>query len=216
MGLRCGCPAGAALPDIENMQCKESLGQVQKLLIQRTYKAAGEKNTIESPETKASWTTVLSAKDSTKVVVTPYVESPETEPGAKRTVGGGNASLGGIAKVIGREPTTFTSTLNEVPQRIIASLKKLQCEEISVAFVDEYGRIGMWADDPKEPTSYGMFPISGFFIGDKKLGGIENLDSNALEFSLFPNWSDNLVIVEPDDFNALDLANVEAGAGVGG
>lgn len=213
MGLQCGCPAGAALPDIENMQCKESLGQVQKLLIQRTYKTAGEKNTIESPETKASWTTLLSAKDGTKVIITPYVESPETEPGAKRTVGGGNASVGGIEKVIGREPTTFTSALNEVPQRIIAQLKKLQCEEISVAFIDEYGRIGMYADDPAEPTKYGMFPISGFFIGDKDLGGLENLDSNALEFSLFPNWSDNLVIVKPDDFNALDLVNAAAGVG---
>lgn len=209
MGLQCGCPAGAALPDIENVECKESLGQVQKLLIQRVYKTAGERNTVTEPGTKASWTTLLSAKDGTKVVVTPYVESPETEPGAKRTAGGGNASLGGIAKVIGREPTDFTSVLNEVPQHIIASLKKLSCEEIAVAFIDEYGRIGLAADDPKSPTNYSFFPISGFFIGDKKLGGIENLDNNALEFQLYPNWSDKLVIVKPDDFNALDLANVK-------
>lgn len=213
MGLSCDCPLGAALPDIPNMECKESLGQIQKILIQRLYKTAGERNTVTDPTTKASWTALLSAKDGTKVVVTPTVENPENTPGGKRTTGGGNASVGGIEKVIGREPTTFTGSLNEIPQTIASALKKLSCENIAVAFVDEFGRIAMYCDDPAKPTTYGMFPVAGFFIGDKKFGNLEDVDSNAIEFSLFPNWSDNLTIVTPSDFNALDLANVsEAGA----
>lgn len=211
MGLSCNCPLGTALPDIPNMECKESLGQIQKIIIQRLYKTAGERNTIADPTTKASWTTLLSAEDSTKVVVTPTVENPENTPGAKRTTGGGNASVGGIEKVIGREPTTFTGALNEIPQAIAAALKKLSCENIAVAFVDEFGRIAMYCDNPAKPTAYGMFPVAGFFIGDKKFGNLEDVDSNAIEFSLFPNWSDNLTIVTPTDFNALDLANTVAG-----
>lgn len=206
MGLQCGCPAGPALPNIETPACKESLGQIQKLIFQRTYgETEGQKNTIDDPETKATWTALLSASDSTKVVITPYVENPATEPGAKRTFGGGNATLGGIPKVLGVEPTSFTGIFYELPQYVIKEMKKLMCERISVAFVDEYGRIGMWADNPKTPASYGMFPIEGFFIGDKALGGIESPDSNAIEFSLMPHWSDNLVIIQPTDFNALDL-----------
>lgn len=213
MGLQCGCPVGPALPTIETPECKETLGQVQKILIQRVNKAAGEKNTIEDPTLKATWTALLSAEDSTKVVVTPFVENPATEPGAKRTFGGGNATLGGIPKVLGTDPTTFTGVFYELPQYIIKNLKSLMCERIAVAFIDEYGRIAMYADDPKEPTTYGMFPIEGFFVGDKSLGGVESLDSNAIEFSLMPNWSDNLVIVKPSDFNALDLEAPAAGVG---
>lgn len=206
MGLQCGCPAGPALPDIETPECKETLGQVQKLLIQRIYASAGKKNEITEPATKASWTPLFSAEDGTKVVITPYVENPTTEPGGKRTFGSGNAVLGGIPKVIGTDPTAFTSTLYELPQYVVKELKKLACEKIGVAFIDEYGRIAMQADDPKTPTKYSFFPVDGFFVGDKNLGGVEGVDGNALEFNLFPNWSDNLVIVTPSDFNALELA----------
>ena len=52
MGLNCGCPAGAHLADLEIPDCKESMGQVQKVLIQRVYKSTGVKNTIADPTKK--------------------------------------------------------------------------------------------------------------------------------------------------------------------
>lgn len=209
MGLNCGCPAGAALPSIENPQCKETLGQIQKLIFQRTYHS-GKLNTIADPTKKASWAPLLSAEDGTKVVVTPFVESPENEPGAKRTFGSGNQVLGGIPRTLGSEPTTFTGVFYALPQSIIKAMKQLQCEELSVAFIDEYGRIAMMADKPEGPTAYSGFSCHGLFIGDKKFGGLEAEDQNAIEFGLQPNWSDNLVIVKPEDFNGLDLDKVTA------
>ena len=46
MGLNCGCPAGAHLADLQIADCKESLGQIQKVIIQRRYGSAGVLNTI--------------------------------------------------------------------------------------------------------------------------------------------------------------------------
>ena len=59
-------------------------------------------------------------------------------------------------------------------------------------------------------------PIGKLFVGDKKLGGFEEPDSNTIEWSFFPNWSDKFYIIKREtlDFNPLtDWVNVaSAGA----
>ena len=107
----CKCPAGAALPNIPAITCPESFGQVQKVAFQRLTKDDGSKNSFTSEKAitaLASWTPLLSAADSTKIVVSPYIQAPTAEAGAARTFGGGNETLGGVEEIIGREPTPFT------------------------------------------------------------------------------------------------------------
>lgn len=205
MGLNCGCPAGAHLEDLMIPECKEAFGQIQKIAFQRVYKTAGELNAVTEPTTKASWATLFSAADGTKLVVSPYVQNPTTEPGAARTFGGGNQSLGGVEIIIGREPTTFSAVMYEESQAVIATMKKYMCENVGVYLIDEYGNIGCIVDKMDSPTKYMPIPIGKLFIGDKKLGGFEEPDSNTLEFSFYPNWSDNLYIIKHDtlDFNPL-------------
>lgn len=209
MGLNCGCPTGAHLEDLTIPDCKESLGQIQKVLIQRVYKTSGTLNTIANPETKASWTTLLSAADSSKVIVSPYIQGPTTTPGASRTWGSGNEVLGGVPKVIGREATSFEGNIYEEAQSVIKTLKTYQCEEIALFLIDEYGNIGCLsaAGDGTSDTVRGI-PVQGFFVGDKNLGGLDAPDGNAISWNFIPNWSDDLIIVKPEDFNPLtDLAN---------
>lgn len=205
MGLNCGCPAGAHIPDLEIAECKEGMGQVQKIAFQRIYKTAGTLNAVEDPTKKASWSTFFSAADGTKMVVTPYVNNPTSEPGAARTFGGGNQTVGGIEIIIGREPTTFTGTFYEQSQKTIAQLKQMMCENVGVYLIDENGNIGCLVDDIDEPTAYMPIPIGKLFIGDKKLGGFEEPDSNTIEWSFFPNWSDKFYIIKQEtmDFNPL-------------
>lgn len=208
MGLNCGCPAGAHLADLSIPDCKESMGQVQKVIFQRIYSAAGTKNTIADPKLKASWTALMSAANGTKCIVSPYIQGPTTEPGAARTWGGGNDSLGGMTIVIGAEPTTFSGNIYQESQSVIKVLKSYMCENIGVYLIDENGRIGCIADDPASPTKYYPIPINSFFVGDKNLGGFDAPDGNAISWSFPPNWSDNFVMVTPTDFNPLtDLAN---------
>lgn len=205
MGLNCGCPIGQHIPDLEINECKESLGQIQKVAFQRVYKSAGVLNEVADPTALTSFTTLFSAADGSKMVVSPYIENPTTEPGAARTFGGGNATLGGIERIIGREPTAFTGIIYEESQKTIAQMKELMCENVGVWLVDENGNIGCLVDNHDSPTKYMPIPIGKLFVGDKKLGGFEEPDSNTIEWNFFPNWSDKLYIVKQADmdFNPL-------------
>lgn len=205
----CKCPAAASLPNIPNFTCAESFGQIQKVAFQRLHKSTGEKNSFTTTADitkKASWASLLSADDDTKIVVSPYIQAPTAEAGAPRTFGGGNETLGGIEENIGREPTPFTGVMRKTPQKIIKAMKELQCESdtlnLGIYLFDENGAIGA-LQDPNTATTYYPIPIRSLFIGDKTLGGFEAPDSNAIQWSFLPNWSDDLAIIVPEDFNPL-------------
>lgn len=212
----CKCPAGTALPDIPVSNCPESFGQIQKVAFQRLYKSTGEKNLFKTDagiEKKASWTSLLSAEDDAKIVISPYIQAPTAEAGAARTFGGGNETLGGVEEIVGREPTPFTGVMRKLPQKIIKALKELQCESwgdnLGVYLFDENGAIGA-IQDAKTATTHYPIPIHSLFIGDKTLGGYEAPDSNNIQWVFLPNWSDDLAIIIPEDFNP--LTDLKAGA----
>jgi len=197
------------LPDIPVSNCPESFGQIQKVAFQRLYKSTGEKNSFKTDagiEKKASWTSLLSADDDTKIVISPYIQAPTAEAGAARTFGGGNETLGGVEEIVGREPTPFTGVMRKLPQKIIKALKELQCESwgdnLGVYLFDENGAIGA-IQDAKTATIHYPIPIRSLFIGDKTLGGYEAPDSNNIQWAFLPNWSDDLAIIVPEDFNPL-------------
>lgn len=210
----CKCPAAVGLPNIPNFECAESFGQIQKVAFQRLYKSDGAKNSFTESVSigkNSSWMPLLSANDGTKVVVSPYIQAPTAEAGAPRTFGGGNETLGGIEENIGREPTPFTAVMRRMPQSLIKALKGLQCESdsqnLGVYLFDENGAIGALRD-PAIATTYYPIPIRSLFIGDKTLGGLEAPDSNAIQWTFLPNWSDDLAIIVPENFNPLtDLKN---------
>jgi hypothetical protein len=108
--------------------------------------------------------------------------------------------------VIGREPTPFTGVMRAVQQSIIKAMKDLQCEasadNLGVFLFDENGNICAVQDGTTATTFYPI-PIRSLFIGDKSFGGLEAPDSNAIQWSFLPNYSDNLAIVKPTDFNPL-------------
>lgn len=198
------------MPDIPVSNCPESFGQIQKVAFQRLYKNTGEKNSFKTDvgiEKKESWTSLLSANDDTKIVISPYIQAPTAEAGAARTFGGGNETLGGVEEIVGREPTPFTGVMRKLPQKIIKSLKELQCESwgdnLGVYLFDENGAIGaIQAIQGAEKIHYPI-PIRSLFIGDKTLGGYEAPDSNNIQWVFLPNWSDDLAFIVPLDFNPL-------------
>lgn len=197
------------MPNIPVSNCPESFGQIQKVAFQRLYKSTGEKNSFKTDagiEKKASWTPLLSAEDDTKIVISPYIQAPTAEAGAARTFGGGNETLGGVEEIVGREPTPFTGVMRKLPQKIIKALKELQCESwgdnLGVYLFDENGAIGA-IQDAKTATTHYPIPIRSLFIGDKTLGGYEAPDSNNIQWAFLPNWSDDLAIIVPEDFNPL-------------
>lgn len=205
----CKCPLGASLPDIPKFTCGESFGQIQKLAFQRLTDSSGAINgftTTKRITLKASWDALLSADDGTKIVVTPFINAPTAEAGAARTFGGGNDTLGGVEEIVGREPTPFTAVLRRYPQNIIKALKELECESLAhnlgVYLIDENGAVGALAGETTD--DYKPIPVEALFVGDKTLGGYEAPDSNAIQFSFRPNWSDDLQVIACE-FDARDL-----------
>jgi len=207
MGLLTVCPRSAFIPSVPIPDCLEDFGQTQKVILQRLYKADGTPNQFvvatNSPLVLASWTPLLAAEDDTKVVQTPFLSNPANEPGAAREYGGGNQTIGGIPLTVGREPSPFTSMYLRTPQITIAALKKYQGEEIGVYLVNEYNQIMADSDGLATPLVYRPIPIHSLFVGDKKLGGLEEPDSNAFNFMFLPNWSDNTRILTPTNFKPL-------------
>lgn len=207
MALSCQCPAAAALPNIPKFECSEGFGQIQKIAFQRlsTSDGVNKFDNTNAIETLASWTSLLTANDSTKIVISPFVENPTQDGGDARTYGGGNDTLGGVTKIIGSEPTTLTVQLRDVPQSVIKELKKLMCEaqngNLGVYLFDDNKRIEAIQDETTATTFYPI-PIRALFVGDKIHGGLENPDSNTMSFQFVSNYSDNLAIVTPT-FNPL-------------
>ena len=204
----CSCPAGAALPQVPNASCPQNWGQTQKIIFQRIFKTAGTKNSFTqtaSIKQLSSWSALFSASDGTKCVITPYVEAPTADGGDAITFGGGNDTVGGTTKVIGRNPVNMSFVMRQMTQDVIKALKGLQCEdELGVYLVNGDGQILAISSSD---NTYTPIPIRSLFVSDLKLMGLDNPDENALSFSFLPNWSDDAKVVTPD-FNPLtDLSN---------
>lgn len=200
----CQCPAATALSSWNAVQCTESFGQIQKVAFQRIYDGTA-KNTVAAADfvTLAKWQTLTTSADGKKVVVSPYIQAPTNEANAPRTFGGGNDTLGGVEIIIGREPSAFSAVLRGIPQSVIKVMKELECEaaagNLGVYLFDENGNIEALYDG----TNYMPIPIRSLFISDKSHGGLEAPDSNNIQWTFLPNYSDDLAIVTPTDFNPL-------------
>lgn len=205
----CSCPAGTAIASVPNASCPQDFGQIQKIIFQRIFSSGTTKNSMTQASAKllATWTALFSATSGTKAVITPYVEAPTADGGDAITFGGGNDTVGGVTKVIGRNPVNMTFALRQIEQSIAKALKKLMCEIVGVYLVNGDGQIMGIGDSASTPNLYPI-PINSLFVGDLKLNGLDTPDENALSFSLNPNWSDDAVVITPTDFNPLtDLAN---------
>lgn len=209
MSLICQCPAAAAITTIPAVSCPENFGQIQKVAFQRLRKADGTRNSFTATAAiglKASWTALLAAADGSKVVVSPYINAPADSGGDARMTSGGNDDLGGIPEVLGGNPVQFDGSLRSIPQATIKIMKQLMCEanagNLGVYLFDENGKIQA-LQDQTTATTYYPIPIRALFIGSLIHGNFDAKDSNAISWQYPDNYSDDLAIVAPTDFNPL-------------
>lgn len=208
MSLICQCPAAAAIATIPNVICPENFGQIQKVAFQRLRKADGSANKFTADASillKASWTALMTAVDGSKIVISPYINAPADSGGDARLTSGGNDDLGGIPTVLGGNPVQFDGSLRSIPQSVIKTMKELECEaaadNLGVFLFDENGKIE--AVKGATDGDYSPIPIRALFIGSKIHGNYDAKDSNAISWQYPDNYSDDLVIVSPTDFNPL-------------
>ena len=192
------------------MTCGIRYGQVQKIAFTRIGNLFS--NSSNPITDLASWTAFLSAEDSTKIVVTPYVEAPTMEGGDEKTFGGGNTTLDGIIMVLGSQPIRMSFALRNYPQTIISALKVLtKIKDLGVFLFNDNGGIICL----QEGGTYLPIPIRALFVGDLILSGRTQPDRNTMKFSFKSNYSDKLVVVKPDFSPVNDLANIDVHIGDG-
>lgn len=203
------CPPAAALSAIPSGSCPVNIGQIQKVAFQRVLNGS-TKNSLafSTAGVKASWTAKLTASDSTKIVASPFIQNPSVEPGGEKTYGGGNATLGGVTIIVGRDPSKFSAELLSVSQATVKAMKAYMSENVGVYLINEFGQIIGLADDVTTPTKIFPIPIKALFVSDLNVGGFEAPDKNKVSWQFLPNWSDNLVVISPSDFDALVDLNV--------
>lgn len=208
MPLICQCPAAAAIATIPSVTCPENFGQIQKVAFQRLRKADGTANKFTSEASillKASWTALMAAQDGSKIVISPYINAPADSGGDARLTSGGNDDLGGIPTVLGGNPVQFAGSLRSIPQSVIKTMKELECEaavnNLGVFLFDENGKIE--AIKGATDGDYSPIPIRALFVGSKTHGNYDANDSNAISWQYPDNYSDDLVILSPTDFNPL-------------
>ena len=205
------CPAATALTAIPAQGCAQNFGQIQKVIFQRLMNGSTKNSITDGSSTGnagllASWTALKAATNDTKIVVTPYIESPADEGGDARTYGGGNDTLNGIEQIIGSNPVNFSCRVNGATQNIIEAMKKLMCEalgnNLGVYLVNEKGQIeGIKIGTTSGgTTTYAWYPIpvQKLFVSDKLHGNFDGPDYNNLSFSYAPGYSDKLDVLTLD------------------
>lgn len=205
------CPAATALPTIPAVTCAKRFGQTQKVIFQRLWNGSTRNGIVNGTSAGqagllASWTALKAATDSTKIAVTPFVENPTPDGGDAKTVGGGNESLNGAETVIGSNPVGMAFKLNNVPQDVIAELKKLQCEDLAhnlgVYLVNENGQImgqkETVTSGGSSTTTWYPMPIQTLFVSDLMLQGLDANDNNDMSFKFVPGYSDKADILTLD------------------
>lgn len=203
------CPAPPELTTVDNPNCPENLGQIQKIFFQRqisgwTFDSTG----ATSAALLASWTPLLVATDDTKIVVTPYFDTGEITPGKVISVGGGdNTTLNGRKLNMDFNATEFAAQFRSIRGEIIAQLKKLEYGEVLMAyFVNQFKQIALNDLDTAHPgTKLTGFPIFSPYFEDAGNKGFATDDKANFGFSMDYGWRDNLYLLKPtwNPFTAL-------------
>lgn len=204
MSFFCQCPQAASIDTIPDNDCPEYIGQVHKIILQREKQADGTVNTITvastNPNVLATWSTLKSASDYTKVAVSPFIDNSNIEPGSVIEYGGGNETRDGITIPITSEFTQATGELLNIKQAVVKTLKKFGCESIAesglaIFLINSNGNI--WGKSTDSGTTFQGIPARSFFVGDKKTGNRLEPDKNEIRWAFEPNWSDDLYSITP-------------------
>lgn len=203
--MLCICPRTGYLQPIPIDECPTNIGQIQKIAFQRQRNDTGSKNGFNSLAELNSlplWIEKMTAVDSTKIVLTPFINNPENDLGGARQTSGGNADLGGIPEFLGLEASSFSCEARKVSPETGKALKQFSCETVGVYLFTENGKTVLDTETIDGEIFFKPIYIRGYYSTDRHLGGFDNPDHYAIHWSFPPNWSDNIVIIDVE-FNPL-------------
>jgi hypothetical protein len=200
------CPPPTALATIPSQACPEVWDQIVKFAFQR--KQATPSFTSTTIKVAATWTPLLTASDSTKVVITPYIAGVVIPPGEVLKEGGNdNSTINGIPRITGLGFVPVTAQPQSLQATVRAALQALGSESslspgftnLWVYFFNRFGQIIANADGSG-------FDAYNVMAGDAGTEGFAKLNTMNFGFDLAGGWSKNANIYTPTaPFNPLSL-----------
>lgn len=201
------CPLPTALTTIAAAGCPERFGQIQKFAFQRLQTTPSF--TPTSILLQATWTPLLAATDSTKVVISPFLNNVIINSGDALTEGGNdNTTLNGIARLLGLGYATVTAELRNVPSTLATALRALTVESAQNGYTNLWcymfnGEQKIIAD--KIGSTNPGFPVYNLVVTDVHSEGFNKDNIFKVSFSMAPGWSENFTIYKPTTWNPLTL-----------
>jgi len=173
----CVCPPSDALPTQANPTCPEKLGNILRFAIGRVSGGAFVDITDET-----EWDTRLAAVDATKIILTPLLSEttfPQSAP--IETAKDDNTSPKGEGYLVGEGSVTVTALAKNTESAIKDDLAALRCyDDLAMILIDSNSTVGSLTGE--------LFPISNWFVSSKSFGGISDVDSFQIQFTLEPAW----------------------------
>ena len=204
--LGCSCPAPAALLSIPKFDCKENLGQIQKIVFQRRgYQFPKNATTGEATIIyKANWDALKTAVNDTKIITSPFVEGFSIPSGEPITEGGGdNSTLDGAEIVLGAGSIGSEGFFRSIPSHVAAALQALNCEgDLTVYMVNEYGQLIAEEVGAAGSNIYRGFPVNFVWVGDPSNEGKNTHDKTPIRMNFIAGWRKKLKLLKPVDFDA--------------
>jgi hypothetical protein len=206
--MDCICPRPAALQTVLRVTCPENLGQIQRVAILRAGGFLFDPDAIAPGpydiRVLASWTPLLIAADSTKVVITPYLDDFKIPEAQAITKGGGdNTTVDGVERVLGAGPITVTGIFNGVPAAILGQIRDLSCEAaLEVYLFNQYGRIVARDTTPATAVAadkvFSGIPIQSLYTPYAGNDGYATEDHATFRFAFAEDWAKNRMIITPN------------------
>jgi hypothetical protein len=191
------CPPGTALSTIPSQACPEVWDQIVKFAFQR--KQTTPSFTSATIKVAATWTPLLTATDSTKVVITPYIAGVVIPPGEVLKEGGNdNSTINGIPRITGLGFVPVTAQPQSLQAAVRTALQGLGSESalspgftnIWVYFFNRFNQIIANADG----SGFDAYNIMG---GDAGTEGLGKLNTMKWGFDLAGGWSSTATLYNP-------------------
>jgi hypothetical protein len=201
------CPPPTALASVPTQACPERYDQIVRFAIQRKQTTASFTTTTLLAE--ATWTPLLSAVNSTKVIMTPLIPNVVIPAGEVLKEGGNdNTTINGIPKLAGLPFVPVTAQLQDANSAVRKALRALASESaifpgftnLWIYPINRFGQI----IGKKDGTDVLGIPVYNFVVGDVGTEGLNKNNIANVSFDLAPGWSDDVEVFTPS-FDPLSL-----------
>lgn len=194
MSFEIVCPAPAALATPPAQACPFRMDQIVRLAFRRINGVAAAFATEAALKLQATWTPLIAAADSTKIVISPLFAGLVIPNSEGIFIGGGdNTTFNGIRSYMGEAFVTVTFTWSNMTPAVKAVLDTYAQESIAnAAGLTNLGVHMFNVNGWDFHNNLAFFPVYNFRVSSRGTEGLNTNDTYQASFDLAPRWDANL------------------------